>query len=146
MAHFSHGAVHVVGHGFYQNRHATLAVAFIGDFIHVGIVITAGTTLNGPIDGVAGHVLAQRLVDGRPQTRIIVGLAAAHLRGHGELANQFGKILPRLASWAALRCLMLAHLLCPAMLPPPARSMRHATRLRHASLREACCVVHACVS
>src|SRR5690554_3099137 len=28
------------------------------------------------------------------------------------------KILPRLASWAALRCLILDHLLWPAMLPP----------------------------
>src|SRR5690606_26355039 len=68
-----------------------------------GAIITTDTALDGAINGVARHVLAQRLVHRRTQTRVIVDFSATETRGRGDLADQLGKdfsfpgILGRLA-------------------------------------------------
>ena len=93
MAHLGHGAVDVVGHGFHQHRHAVLAVALVGDLLHVGAVVIAGAALDRPVDGVLGHVVAERLVDGGAQARVVGDLRAAHAGRHGDFTNQLGEDL-----------------------------------------------------
>ena len=96
MAHLGHGAIAVISHHFHQHRDTTGRVTFIGQLLHVIGFVGAGAASNGAIDGVAGHIGAQRLVHRRAQPRVILWQGAALLGGDDQLANELGEHLAAL--------------------------------------------------
>ena len=96
MTDFRNGTVTVVGQTFNHHRRAARTVTFIDDGFHVCIIIAAHAAGNSAVQGVAGHVVAQRFVDCRAQTRVRSRIAAAQTRGGDQLANNFRKDLTAL--------------------------------------------------
>ncbi len=96
MTYFRHGTVAVVGQTFNHYRRAARTVTFIDDGFHVRIIIAADAARDSAVQGVAGHVVAQRFVDCRAQTRVRARIAAAQTRGGDQLANNFRKDLTAL--------------------------------------------------
>src|SRR3990167_7450912 len=86
---FAHGAGAVVGGTLDHDRDPARTVALIMHFLVLRAFEFAGTTPDGALDGVPGHVLIQSLVDGRAQARVQPGIAtSAHARGDGDFADQ----------------------------------------------------------
>ncbi len=93
MAHLADGAVAVVGGALHQHRRTAGRIALVAHLL-VGVAVhTAAAALDGAVDGVSGHVGGQRLVDGRAQPRVGVGITAALAGGHGDLADELGEEL-----------------------------------------------------
>src|SRR5690606_3034551 len=99
--------------------------------------IAADTALDRAINGVTRHILAERLVHRRAQTRIVVDFGATETRRRGDLTDQLGKdlslfgILGRLAMLDvrpfAVAChnnLVLLLLPCPTARKNCARTSR----------------------
>ncbi|MND77611.1 hypothetical protein D3C80_692970 [compost metagenome] len=102
MTHFGHGTVTVITQAFDHDGSTARAVAFINDGFHVGIIVTAHATRDGTVQGIARHVVGQRLVDRRTQTRVSPRIATAQFRGGHQLTNNFGENFTALG---ILRCL-----------------------------------------
>ena len=101
MTHFGNGTVAVIAEAFHQNRHTTRTVTFVGDLLHIGIITTTTATLNSTVDGVAGHVRTQRLINRRSQTRVIIHITTTRFGSDHQLTNQLGE---NFASLGILSC------------------------------------------
>jgi hypothetical protein len=91
MAHFGNGTVTVVRQTFHHHRCAARTVTFINDGFHVRVFITAHATCDSAVQGVTGHVVRQRFIHCRTQTRVGTDIAAAKARCGNQLTNNFGK-------------------------------------------------------
>ncbi len=91
VTHFRNGTVTVVGQTFHHHRGAARAVTFINDGFHVRVFIAADAARDGAVQGVASHVVRQRFINGRTQTRVGSRIATAQTRGGDQLANDFRK-------------------------------------------------------
>ena len=65
MAHFSHGAHPVVGHGVHDDGRATNAVAFVSDFLVSHTLQIAGGLVHVALDGIGWHIGRFGLLDGQ---------------------------------------------------------------------------------
>ena len=93
VAHIGDRAHFVVGEAIHHHRRAAYAVAFIARFFIGHAFQLAGAAFDGAIDVVARHVFGFAFVDGEPQARVVVWVAAAHAGSHGDFFNQAGKNL-----------------------------------------------------
>jgi hypothetical protein len=78
---------------------AVRTVALVADFLVAHSVHAPRAALDRALDVVLRHVVLERLVDGEPQARVHVRIAAAHARGNGDFLDEPGEDL------AALRIL-----------------------------------------
>ena len=105
VAHLGHGARAVVGEQSTITAAPFEAVALVADLLVVHAVEAARAALDRALDVVLGHVVLVRLVDGEPQPRIHVRIAAAHARGDGDFLDEAGEDLAALGVLAALAVL-----------------------------------------
>jgi hypothetical protein len=94
MAHIADGTVEVVGHGFHQYRHAADAVAFIGQFIKLFVVIATRATLAMARLMTSRVMLAVRALATMARKRGLSSSTGATHAGHGDdFTNVLGKDL-----------------------------------------------------
>ena len=74
----------------------TSAVAFITDFLVIHAFEFAGTTLDGILDIVAGHVLGLGLFHRQTQAWIEIHVATTHFGSDGNFLDELGKGLAAL--------------------------------------------------
>ena len=94
MADVRAGAVAVVGGRLHEQRHAARAVALVEDRLQrLGVGALAGALGDGALDVVLGHRGVLGLLDGQPERRVALGVAAALLGGHRDGARELGEEL-----------------------------------------------------
>ena len=91
MTHFGDRAVSIVGQAIHHHRGTTGTVALVANFLVIRTVSFACTAFYRTLDVIFRHALRLRLIDGQPQSRIRIDIAAAHFRRDGNLTNQLGK-------------------------------------------------------
>jgi hypothetical protein len=96
MAHVGHRARPVVGHAVDDHRSAADAVALVADLLIAHPLEVARPALDRALDGVLGHVVPGRLVDGEPQPGVHRRVAAAKARGDRDFLDQAGEDLAAL--------------------------------------------------
>src|SRR5207244_9970697 len=87
-------AIAIVGIDVKQNRNSAGTIALERKFFVIYPGQFAGTTLDGPLDVIGGHVLGLGCGDRGAQSRISVGIAAI-LRSNADFLDQAGKNLSR---------------------------------------------------
>ena len=101
MADIADGAVAVVSRDRNQHRRAARTVAFEHDFVDLAAFQFAGAAHDGALDVVGRHADSLGGKDGRAQTRIRVGIAAAPGGDH-DFFNDAGEDFPALGVEGAL--------------------------------------------
>ena len=96
MPHVGNGADAVVGETIDDDRRAVDAVALVPNLLVAHAFELTGSALDCALDGVLGHVVVHRLVDGEAQARIGRNVAAAQLGGNGDFPDQAGEDLAAL--------------------------------------------------
>ena len=91
MPHVTHGPITVIRHDFDQYRDAAGGIALVSELFHVIGIVSAGTSGNGAVDGVALHVCAQCLIYSSAQSRIILCNGPTRASGDHQFTDQFGK-------------------------------------------------------
>ncbi len=91
MAHLADRAVAVVGSTFHQHRDPAWGVALVTHRLVTDTLQLAGPPLDGPVDGLAGHIARQGLVHRGAQGRVTGRIAATGTGSHRDLADQLGE-------------------------------------------------------
>ncbi len=91
MTHFRYGTVTVVTQTLNHNGRAARTITFIDDGFHVRVFITTHTASDGTVQSVAGHVIGQRFIYSRAQTRVGIRIAAAQFSCRYQFTNNFSE-------------------------------------------------------
>ncbi len=93
VPHVGDGPGAVVGHEFHDDRHPAGTVSFEDPFLVIHPFDIAGALLDGPVDGVLGHVFGFGFIDGGAQARVTFRVAPADLGRHGDFLDELGENL-----------------------------------------------------
>ena len=102
MTHFGYGTVAVVSQTLNHDGRAGRAVTFVYDGLELLAIATTGATLNGTVDGVAGHVVGQGGSHRSTQTRVVGRIGITQTRGGSDFADQLGEDLATLGILSGL--------------------------------------------
>src|SRR5882672_4123797 len=92
VADLRHGAVGIVGRCLDDHGGAAGAVALVDHFLEGDALQLAGALLDGAFDVVARHINCLGGIDGRAQSGVAAGVAAAGLGSHGDFPDVLGPV------------------------------------------------------